>query len=210
MKKISILLCLLVLSVTKIFALSDIQVGYSAGSYTNQNWTYNEFVIANHNYLNESNTFGICESLSFSPFTIAGSLYENSFMLTAFIGPTMRVPLASMSTFNMSAGFRYVLDYKSRTVPYVGLSTGETINVDDLRVFTAYCFSVDFQWELSINDRVAVLTGFPLSYGMGRERYEQKPTSTNPKSSYRKMVDLEDFSQFVMLGPFYVSISYKF
>lgn len=208
MKKNSILLCLICLSAARVFAFSDIQVGYSSGTIGSENYTFGDFVITNHNYLNSSSTIGFAESLSFSPNGVGMVGYDNSFLLTVFAGPAFRIHLVR-SNFNFSLGFRYVMDFKNRVVTYYGPQTGETIMVKDDRFFNAYCISSDLQWELEINDRVAVMTGITLSFGLGRETYTQSPKSNNSESEYRVMRVVDPFTQYALMGPIYIGIGFK-
>ena len=104
MKKF-IIVFILCISFTKLFALSDLQIGIGTLGTAIDNVTLTDIVIENHNYFDENGTYGICEAITFSPYTFENAFYPTNFLLTAFIGPVMRFSASNINDFNSKQDF---------------------------------------------------------------------------------------------------------
>lgn len=205
MKKISILICLICLSFTKVFASSDIQIGLGLPSYSTENGSIFGLVIENHNFIDESNRFGISEAFTITPWTFETGVYAPNIIMTFFIGPTIRLPMGQNTDFVASAGFKYYLDYRTKSDIFEG--ERETITVVDTRLYSAYTFAVDVQFKFFRNSQFSLVTGMPFAIGFGRSKYDQQPTSTNKSAYYKKLSSTGDFEEFMLFDCPYILFS---
>lgn len=208
MKKFILITCLLIVSFTKGFAFSDLQVGVGTMGMSLDNFTFTDIVLENHNYFDENGTYGICEAITFSPYTFENAFYPNNYCFSAFVGPVIRFAASNINEFTMAFGFRYYLDYRNKTDVYPTLS--EVIKIRDDIFYSTYSLSTEFQWRLNLTDTIGLVTGFPLSFGVGRQLFNQQVTSTNPESKYRKMSEYSDYERTFYYGPLYILFSVKF
>lgn len=201
MKKISILICLICLSFTKVFALSDLELGVGMTSYSSENGTVFDFVIQNHNFISENEMFGIAEAFTISPWTFETGIYDPNIIMTFFIGPTVRLPLGKSVDFIASTGFKFYLDYRTKTDVFEGEL--ETISVTDKRLYSAYCIAADVQFKFIKNSQFSMAIGVPVAMGCGRSEYDQQPKSTNKGAYYKKLSSKGDYEEFFLInGPY--------
>lgn len=218
MKKTLLSLCLILFcSTAGLFAHSDLQFGMNLPlfEFTGPSLMHSSALsinINNHNYFGRNGTIGFSEYVSFTPFT--SDLFSSfpGFNVSAFIGPSFRIPASSSTEFLLSAGFKYFLNYRGQTEEYKLDSTSEKpdFKVDRTKIFQAYALSFDLQVKFSANRKCSFVMGLPFSAGIGSEDYKESVITKKASDHYRKLSSNSGTDMYMELGLPYLMCSINF
>lgn len=205
-RKLSIIFCLITLSCTKVFASSDLQIGVFGPSITLTNGTFLSLAVENHNFF-VNDMFGIAEGISFAPFTVTEELYDRNFMFSVYLGPTVRLPLGDKVDVILTAGFKYICDYK-KSHDEMGYS--ELIIVNNTMIYSTYAVFAEFQMKFYPTEKYSFVIGYPLTAGVTNWEYTQTPMATNQNSKYKTLKKTSDLEEYYCVDTFYIAFSINF